>query len=69
MVSGDVLETGKTIQWFYSMTQPLSLDSARALIDFSGGGASIDIASDQQLEGSLALHNLLTQEAVCLLGG
>ena len=43
------------------MIQPLSLDSARALIDFSGGGMSTDIASEQQLQGSLALHNLLTQ--------
>jgi superfamily II DNA or RNA helicase len=44
------------------MIQPLSLDSARALIDFSGGGASTDIASEQQLEGSLALHNLLAKK-------
>lgn len=44
------------------MIQPLSLESARALLDFSGIGSNTDIAAEQQLEGSVALHNLLTQK-------
>ena len=42
--------------------QPLNLNSAKTLLDFSGGQSSSDIAADQQLEGAVALHNLLTQK-------
>ena len=44
------------------MIQPLHLESAKALLDFSGGQPSADIAAEQQLEGAVALHNLLTQK-------
>ena len=44
------------------MIRPLSLGSAKALLDFSGGQSSVDIAAEQQLEGAVALHNLLTQK-------
>jgi superfamily II DNA or RNA helicase len=44
------------------MIQPISISTARALLDFSGGSSSADIAAEQQLEGAVALHNLLTQK-------
>ena len=44
------------------MILPLNLESAKALLDFSGRQSSMDIAADQQLEGAVALHNLLTQK-------
>ena len=51
------------------MIKPLALNlqTARALIDFSGGNSTTEVESEEQLKGSLALHNLLTQNSFAYL--
>ena len=41
------------------MIQKINIETARRLLDFSGGRASRDVAWERELEGAVALHNIL----------
>jgi superfamily II DNA or RNA helicase len=45
---------------------PISIETARELIDFSGGSLSPSLAKDQ-LEGAVAIHNILAKEGFAYL--
>ncbi len=47
--------------------QEIGLATARQLIDFSGGDPSQDFVWQEQLEGAVALHNILVHERVAYL--
>ncbi len=47
--------------------QPIDLNTAQRLIDFSGGREELSGLGAQQLQGSLALHNKLAQHRVAYL--
>src|SRR5437762_1413069 len=52
------------------MTESLSVDTARQLLDFTGGDASGVIgpqAAEEQLKGAVAIHNLLARQNVAYL--
>ena len=49
------------------MVQEIGLETARRLIDFAGGVSSGEIAWEKQLEGAVALHNLLVRHKVAYL--
>ena len=51
------------------MTDRLSIDAARRLLDFTGGGHSpiSHAAAEEQLEGATALHNLLTTHRIAYI--
>ena len=44
--------------------QPIDLDTARRLIDFSGGDESLADLSDMQIEGATALQNMIVDPDV-----
>jgi superfamily II DNA or RNA helicase len=45
----------------------ISIETARQLLDFSGGKASQDPIWEGQLEGAVALHNILVREKIAYL--
>lgn len=47
--------------------QEIGLATARQLIDFSGGDQSQDYVWQEQLEGAVALHNILVRERIAYL--
>ena len=49
------------------MVREIGLNTARQLIDFSGGDATQNMTWRMQLEGAVALHNILVREKVAYL--
>ncbi len=49
------------------MIREIGLETARQLLDFSGGGMAQDQAWEEQLEGAVALHNVLVREKFAYL--
>ncbi len=49
------------------MIQKINIETARRLLDFSGGRASRDVAWERELEGAVALHNILAREKFAYL--
>src|SRR3972149_7445559 len=47
--------------------EELLIRTARNLIDFSGGNRALDRAWEQQLEGAVAVHNLLARNGFAYL--
>ncbi len=49
------------------MIHEINIDTARELLDYSGGQASRDVTWEGQLEGAVALHNILVREKFAYL--
>jgi len=49
------------------MIHEINIDTARELLDFSGGKSSRDVAWEGQLRGAVALHNILVREKFAYL--
>jgi hypothetical protein len=46
--------------------EPISVDTARTLMDF-GGGAMSDTLAEHQIRGAVALHNILADRGFAYL--
>src|SRR5690242_3658299 len=61
--SGDLNMSDKRIK-----IAPLSLSSARQFIQFAAGSHAAEAFADDQLEGAVAIHNLLARGRLAYLG-